>query len=83
MAYLPTIDADQATGKLKEIYEEFKKKRKLKQPSPILQAFSMQPGVLQAVVHLTDQITFGGSTLGRRWEEMLSTAVSKWNNCHY
>ena len=83
MGYLPTIDADQATGKLKEIYEEYKKARKLKRPSPIMQAFSMKPGVLQAVVELTNQVTFGGSTLGRRWEEMLSTALSSWNHCHY
>ena len=83
MGYLPTIDDGQATGKLKEIYEDLKKKRKLKQPSQILQAFSMKPGVLQAIVPLTDQVTFGGSTLGRRWEEMLSTAVSRWNHCHY
>lgn len=83
MGYLPTIDDDQATGRLKETYEEIKKKRKLKRPSPMLQAFSMKPGVLRAVLHLTEQVTFGGSTLGRRWEEMLSTAVSAWNHCHY
>ncbi len=83
MGYLPIIDENQATGELKETYEEIKKKRKLKRPSPILQAFSMKPGVLQAVLRLTDQVTFGGSSLGRRWEEMLSTAVSSWNHCHY
>ncbi len=97
MGYLPIIDENQATGELKETYEEIKKKRKLKRPSPILQAFSMKPGVLQAVLRLTDQVTitnFGGSavgSLGRRWDqihhrqqqEMLSTAVSSWNHCHY
>ncbi len=83
MGYLPTIDDDQATGKLKEVYEKYKKARKLKRTTSIVQAFSMKPGVLQAVLQLTDQVTFGGSTLGRRWEEMLSTAVSTWNHCHY
>ncbi len=83
MGYLPTIDESQATGKLKEVYDEIKKTRKLKQISPVLRAFSMRPEVLEEVTRLSFQVTFGGSTLGRRREEMLSTAVSAWNDCHY
>ncbi len=83
MSRLPTIDDDEATGKLKEVYEKYKKARKLKRTTSIVQAFSMKPKVMQAVLELTDEVTFGGSTLGRRWEEMISTAVSSWNHCHY
>ncbi len=81
--YLSTVDEDGAQGKLKEVYEEIKKTRKLKRVSPVLQAFSLKPNVLRTVTDLSNQVTFGGSTLGRRWEEMLSTAVSAWNRCHY
>ena len=83
MGYLPIIDEDQATGKLKEVYDEIKETRKLKQVSPVMQAFSMKPELLETISQLTYQVTFGGSTLGRRWEEMLSVAVSTWNQCHY
>jgi len=83
MGYLPVIGDDQATGKLKEVYDALKETRKLKRVSPVLQAFSMKPELLEQVVKLSDLATFGGTTLGRRWEEMLSTAVSTWNGCHY
>ncbi len=83
MGYLPTVEDDQATGKLRQVYEEIKQARKLKRVSPILQAFSMRPEVLEEVARLTMLVTFGGSSLGRRWEEMLSVAVSTWNHCHY
>jgi len=83
MGYLPVIEDDQATGKLKEVYDAIKKTRKLKQVSPVLRAFSMKPELLEQVVKLSDLATFGGTSLGRRWEEMLSTAVSTWNGCHY
>ena len=83
MGYLPIIGDDQATGKLKEVYNTIKKTRKLKRVSPVLQAFSMKPELLDQVVRISDLATFGGSSLGRRWEEMLSTAVSTWNGCHY
>lgn len=83
MGYLPTIDEDQASGNLREVYEDIKKAMKLKRVSPVLQAFSFRPEVLRSVTRLSNQVTFGGSTLGRRWEEMLSTAVSTWNRCHY
>ena len=81
--YLVTVEEDAAQGKLKEVYEEIKKARKLQRVSPVLQAFSMKPNVLRTVTELSNQVTFGGSSLGRRLEEMLSTAVSAWNRCHY
>lgn len=83
MSYLTTVGEDQASGKLKEVYEQIKTRRKVKKLSPVLVAFSMKPEVLETVSRLSNQVTFGGSSLGRRWEEMLSTAVSAWNHCRY
>lgn len=83
MGYLPVINEDQATGKLKEVYDYIRIARKQKRVSPVLMAFSMKAELLEQVVKLSDLATFGGTTLGRRWEEMLSTAVSTWNGCHY
>ena len=83
MSYLPVVGEDQAMGKLLEVYDVIKKTRKLKRVSPVLGALSRKPELLEQVVRLSDLATFGGSSLGRRWEEMLSTAVSTWNGCHY
>ena len=43
----------------------------------------MKAELLEQVVKLSDLATFGGTSLSRRWEEILSTAVSTWNGCHY
>ena len=83
MGYLPVVEEDQATGKLKEVYDYIRVFRKQKRVSPVLKAFSMKAELLEQVVKLSDLATFGGTSLGRRWEEMLSTAVSTWNGCHY
>lgn len=83
MGYLPVVEEEQATGELQQVYETIKKRRKLKRVSSVLTAFSMKPELLNEVARISDVVTFGGSSLGRRWEEMLSTAVSTWNGCHY
>lgn len=83
MGYLLVINEEQATGKLKEVYDYIRIVRKQKRVSPVLKAFSMKADLLEQVLKLSDLATFGGSSLGRRWEEMLSTAVSTWNGCHY
>ncbi|OFV98720.1 MAG: hypothetical protein A3H94_05445 [Acidobacteria bacterium RIFCSPLOWO2_02_FULL_60_20] len=83
MGYLPVVEDDQATGKLKEVYDYIRIVRKQKRVSPVLKAFSMKAELLEQVVKLSDLATFGGTSLSRRWEEILSTAVSTWNGCHY
>lgn len=83
MGFLPVIEEDDATGKLQEVYNYIRVFRKQKKVSPVLLAFSSRAELLDQVVKLSDLATFGGSSLGRRWEEMLSTAVSAWNHCHY
>jgi hypothetical protein len=44
---------------------------------------SLRPEALMGVWRLNMAITFGASTLGRRHEEMIATAVSALNHCHY
>jgi hypothetical protein len=81
--YLPIVDDDHATGKLRYIYKRIRKGIKAKRTPTIFQAFSPRHELLQALIPMAVQITFGGSSLGRRWEEMLSVAVSAWNHCKY
>ncbi|TMA50949.1 MAG: hypothetical protein E6J80_14090, partial [Deltaproteobacteria bacterium] len=41
------------------------------------------PEALNSVWRMALGITFGASTLGRAREEMIATAVSALNHCHY
>ena len=83
MPYLPTVEDAEATGKLGTIYNAIKKAMRAKKVPAIFEAFSAKPEMLKELIRLARHITFGGTSLGRRWEEMLSTAVSAWNRCHY
>ena len=49
----------------------------------VLRAMSLKPDVLQRLLDFQDRITFGGSSLGRRWEELISFRVSAVNSCTY
>jgi len=41
------------------------------------------PRTLRAVLQLNTAVTFGGSVLGRRTEELIATSVSALNDCFY
>jgi hypothetical protein len=41
------------------------------------------PKALRAVLQMNAAVTFGGSTLGHRKEELISTTVSAINDCFY
>lgn len=52
-------------------------------PADIVNVFSESPKLKQAFLDFSYVTTFGGSTLGRRREEMLSAYVSYLNRCFY
>ena len=49
----------------------------------VLAAQSLKPEVLKRLLAFQDLMTFGGSSLGRRWEELISFHVSALNTCGY
>lgn len=49
----------------------------------VLAAQSLKPEVLKRLLAFQDRITFGGSSLGRRREELISFHVSVLNACGY
>jgi hypothetical protein len=84
MAWVRTFDEDEATGRLAEIYGELKKTPLAGGRVPnIMKCMGLRPEALVGVWRLNMGITFGASTLGRRREEMIATAVSALNHCHY
>jgi alkylhydroperoxidase family enzyme len=84
MAWVRTFDEKEATGKLAAIYDELKKTKLAGGRVPnIMKCMGLRPEALMGVWRLNMAITFGASTLGRRREEMIATAVSALNHCHY
>ena len=84
MAWVRTFDESEATGALAEVYAELKKAPFAGGRVPnIMQCMGLRPQALMGVWRLNMSITFGASTLGRRREEMIATAVSALNHCHY
>jgi alkylhydroperoxidase family enzyme len=81
MAWITTISEQAATGRLKEIYESFHPQ--FPNVPNIMQAFSLKTEMLAAVARTFMTATFGASSLSRVQEEMIATAVSSLNNCHY
>lgn len=49
----------------------------------VLGAQSLKPQVLKRLLAFQDMLTFGGSSLGRRKEELISFYVSVLNDCRY
>jgi alkylhydroperoxidase family enzyme len=84
MTWLRTFRPDEASGKLAEAYREVMEGSDVPGRVPeIMKCMGLRPDALLAVLRLNRTITFGASTLGRRREEMLATAVSAVNGCHY
>ncbi len=82
MSYIKEIEPADAKGDLKALYAGIMDARGGRLP-PVMKMFSLKPALLRKVEELNAVISFGGSTLGRRREEMLATLVSSLNGCHY
>ncbi len=66
---------------VKEVSDRFTARRGYL-PS-IMRCLTLKPALLKAAAELSDVSTFGGTTLGRRREEMISSYTSNLLNCRY
>ena len=82
MSYIHLIPREEAEGPLKEIYQRLIERSGGRLPR-VLQAMSLHPDAIGAVIKWGETITFGGSTLGRVREELLATTVAVLNDCDY
>ncbi len=81
MAFIEIIEPEEATGDLKEIYNELKKKRgKL---ARIHKLQSLNPDTIMQHMDLYMSIMFGKSPLSRPQREMIAVVVSAVNECEY
>jgi len=82
MSYIREVEPDEATGELKRLYDKVMGERGGRLPS-VLKVMSLNPQAFARVEELNHTVSFGGSTLGRRREEMIATLVSTLNGCDY
>jgi alkylhydroperoxidase family enzyme len=81
MAWIKTTSEQDATGRLKEVYDSFHPQFPI--VPNIMKSLSLKPEVLAAVARVFTTGTFGSSNLSRVQEEMIATVVSALNQCHY
>lgn len=80
---MPWIDlpADDATPELARTTRRYRDQGRA--VPGIVAIMKPAPKALRSVLRFNDAVTFGGSRLGRRREELLATAVSCVNDCFY
>ncbi|MCK8818200.1 carboxymuconolactone decarboxylase family protein [Natroniella sulfidigena] len=83
MSWIEEVKLEEATGKLKKIYEQLTKMSHSDEIPNVLQVQSLNPGILKAHLDLYKAIMFGKSNLSRADREMIAVVVSGINSCHY
>lgn len=81
MSWITTIDDTEATGELKEIYQELKRKRG--KVANIMKAQSLNPHAMKAHMDLYVTLMFRKSDVTREERELIAVAVSAANSCEY
>ncbi len=81
MVWIKTILPADATGALKEAYDELQAQGR--SVASLVSAYSLKPAFLRAARDLSHTVTFGGSSLGQRKEELIATVVAAQLKCTY
>ena len=81
MTWIKTVRPEDATGTLKETYDELKAQGR--SVSSLVSAYSLKPAFLRAARELSHTVTFGGSSLGQRKEELIATVIAAKLKCTF
>jgi len=81
MSWIRKVEPEEATGRVREIYEE--SVRRAGKVFEIVKLSSLRPDVLDAWLGYYKVLMFGPSGLTRIERELVATVVSKTNGCHY
>jgi AhpD family alkylhydroperoxidase len=82
MALVPYVSEEEATGLVKEVFDEIKASRGLAEVPNFWRAIAHNPEYLQAEWTKLKTIMSTG-VIDRRVKEMIAVAVSATNNCDY
>lgn len=75
------LPGDEATPTLSRLTAHWRK-RGLDVPA-VVAVMKPSPDTLRTVIRMNDAVSFGGSSLGRRREELIATTVSALGACFY
>jgi alkylhydroperoxidase family enzyme len=81
MAWIKTVSPEEATGQLRQLYDEAVKRAG--RVFHIIRIQSLNPAVLAASTRLYVTLMHGPSSLTRAEREMLATVTSWSNDCFY
>jgi len=81
MAWIKTIDEQDATGLLKKEYDAAI--RRAGRVFNIVKINSLKPDLLRTFMQIYLKLMYGPSGLSRSQREMIAVVVSKLNQCHY
>lgn len=81
MAYIDLVSDDDATGKLKQMFDAARERAG--GVAHIVRTMSPNPPVMEASMGLYIHAMRGPSGLSRKEREMLATVVSRANDCYY
>ena len=82
MAIFNMIEENEATGKVKEVYEDIKKKRKVKFITNFWKMLANEPDTLERTWNSLQQVMKKGA-LDEMTKELIYVAVSMANSCEY
>lgn len=81
MVWIKTVRPEEASGDLAEVYGELKARGR--GIGNVVRAYSVKPSLLRAARTFSYAVTFGGSSLGRRKEELIATVIAAKLRCTY
>lgn len=81
MAWIKTVNENEAEGKIKELYDAFKKQVGF--VPNVISLFSIKPRSMEATSNLFKVFMYGPSPLSRARREAIALVVSVINHCHY
>ena len=79
--WIQTTSVSEASGLLRKIYDEAITRAGM--VYAIVRSMSLNPRVLRSSLGLYRDVMMGSSPLSRTQRELLATAVSRFNECHY
>ena len=83
MASVRLIPEDEATGKVKLLYDEIKAELGIDFVPNLYRAMASNPDYLEANWRKVKAVMFQSQQLDRRTKEVIAVAVSAVNACHY
>ena len=79
MAYISTIDEHEAEGAVQEAYASWRERKG--EVSELAKVWSIRPEMVPVHKSLAEKVTGGGSSLGRRKEELIAVVCSAAQAC--